>query len=155
LHREKLKARYAEFEPASRDRLVAGSLIPASWLIQAQRVRKMAYVEALQLFGRFDVLLAPAAPDYAPFIGSETVTINGSTVPTRASLGLLTQPLSCIGLPVCAAPLWPEPEGVNLPVGVQLIAAPWREDLCLAAAAVLERAGVARVRGQPSDRSLN
>jgi aspartyl-tRNA(Asn)/glutamyl-tRNA(Gln) amidotransferase subunit A len=127
--------------------LVAGSLIPASWLIQAQRVRKMAHAEALQLFDRFDVLLAAAAPDYAPLIGAETFTINGRTVPTRATLGVLTQPISCIGLPACAAPLWPEPEGINLPVGVQLIAAPWREDLCLAAAAVLERAGVSRVRG--------
>ncbi len=146
LHRDKLKARYAEFEPASRDRLVAGSLIPAAWLIQAQRVRKIAYAEALELFERFDVLLAPAAPDYAPLIGSETFTINGQTVPTRATLGVLTQPLSCIGLPVCAAPLWPEPDGVNLPIGVQLIAAPWREDLCLAAAAVLEGAGLAHAR---------
>jgi 1-carboxybiuret hydrolase len=146
LHREKLKARYADFEPASRDRLVAGSLIPGSWLIQAQRVRKMAYAEALQLFGRFDVLLAAATPDYAPLIGSETFTINGRTVPTRASLGVLTQPISCIGLPACAAPLWPDADGLNLPVGVQLIAAPWREDLCLAAAAVLERAGIARQR---------
>jgi aspartyl-tRNA(Asn)/glutamyl-tRNA(Gln) amidotransferase subunit A len=146
LHRDKLKARYADFEPASRDRLVAGSLIPAGWLIQAQRVRKLAYAEALQLFDRFDLLLAPAAPDYAPLIGSETFTINGQTVPTRATLGVLTQPISCIGLPVCAAPVWPEPHGVNLPIGVQLIAAPWREDLCLAAAAVLERAGVAHAR---------
>jgi aspartyl-tRNA(Asn)/glutamyl-tRNA(Gln) amidotransferase subunit A len=146
LHREKLKARYADFEPASRDRLVAGSLIPGSWLIQAQRVRKMAYAEALQLFERFDVLLAAATPDYAPLIGSESFTINGRTVPTRASLGVLTQPISCIGLPACAAPLWPDPDGINLPVGVQLIAAPWREDLCLAAAAVLERAGIARQR---------
>jgi aspartyl-tRNA(Asn)/glutamyl-tRNA(Gln) amidotransferase subunit A len=146
LHREKLKTRYAEFEPASRDRLVAGSLIPAAWLIQAQRVRKLAYAEALRLFEHFDVLLAPAAPDYAPLIGCETFTINGQTVPTRATLGVLTQPISCIGLPVCAAPLWPEPDGVNLPVGVQLIAAPWREDLCLAAAGALERAGVARSR---------
>jgi aspartyl-tRNA(Asn)/glutamyl-tRNA(Gln) amidotransferase subunit A len=146
LHREKLKARYADFEPASRDRLVAGSLIPASWLIHAQKVRKTVYAEALELFGRFDLLLAAAAPDYAPPIGSETFTINGQTVPTRATLGVLTQPISCIGLPACAAPLWPEPEGINLPLGVQLIAAPWREDLCLAAAAVLERAGVARGR---------
>ncbi len=151
LHREKLQARYAEFEPASRDRLVAGSLIPASWLIQAQRVRKMAHAEALELFGRFDVLLAAAAPDYAPLIGSESFTINDRTVPTRATLGVLTQPISCIGLPVCAAPLWPEGDGkgqpaVNMPMGVQLIAAPWREDLCLAAAAVLERAGIAGVR---------
>jgi len=143
LHREKLLTRYAEFEPASRDRLVAGSLIPASWLLEAQRVRKRAYLEALDLFGRFDLLLAAATPDYAPLIGSESFTVNGRTVPTRASLGVLTQPISCIGLPVCAAPLWPDP-GVNLPVGAQLIAAPWREDLCLAGAAVLERAGVAR-----------
>jgi aspartyl-tRNA(Asn)/glutamyl-tRNA(Gln) amidotransferase subunit A len=31
-------------------------------------------------------------------------------------------------------------------MGVQLIGAPWREDLCLAAARALERAGVAEVR---------
>jgi aspartyl-tRNA(Asn)/glutamyl-tRNA(Gln) amidotransferase subunit A len=153
LHREKLKARYAEFEPASRDRLVAGSLIPAAWLIQAQRVRKVAYAEALRLFDRFDVLLAPAAPDYAPLLGSDTFTLNGQTVPTRATLGILTQPISCIGLPACAAPLWPEPQGLNLPLGVQLIAAPWREDLCLAAAAVLERAGVAYARS-PSTKTV-
>ncbi len=144
LHREKLKTRYADFEPASRDRLVAGSLIPASWLIAAQRARRRAYAEALELFGRFDLLVAAAAPDYAPLIGSESFTINGHTVPTRATLGVLTQPISCIGLPVCAAPLWPDARGINLPLGVQLIAAPWREDLCLAAALVLERAGIAR-----------
>jgi 1-carboxybiuret hydrolase len=72
------------------------------------------------------------------------LTINGRSVPTRATLGILTQPISCIGLPACAAPLWPDDAGSGLPVGVQLIAAPWREDLCLAAAAQLERVGVAR-----------
>jgi aspartyl-tRNA(Asn)/glutamyl-tRNA(Gln) amidotransferase subunit A len=153
LHREKLKARYADFEPASRDRLVAGSLIPASWLIEAQRARKRAYAEALELFGRFDLLLAAAAPDYAPPIGSETFTINGHTVPTRATLGVLTQPISCIGLPACAAPLWPDPDGTKLPVGVQLIAAPWREDLCLAAAGALERAGIAYAQS-PSTKTV-
>ncbi len=147
LHRQKLKTRYAEFEPASRDRLVAGSLIPASWVIRAQQVRRRVYLEALELFGRFDVLIAPAAPDIAPQLGSETFTINGRTVPTRATLGILTQPISCIGLPACAAPLWPDVDAAGLPVGVQLIAAPWREDLCLAAAAQLERAGVARAGG--------
>jgi 1-carboxybiuret hydrolase len=156
LHLPKLQARYEEFEPASRDRLVAGSLIPAAWVIKAQQVRRQAYLEAMTLFSRFDLLLAPAAPDVAPPLGSETFSINGQTVPTRASLGVLTQPISCIGLPACAAPLWPgEGAGAgagagagepDLPIGVQLIAAPWREDLCLAAAAQLERAGVARVR---------
>jgi amidase/aspartyl-tRNA(Asn)/glutamyl-tRNA(Gln) amidotransferase subunit A len=54
---------------------------------------------------------------------------------------LLTQPVSFAGCPVVAAPMWPE--GSALPLGVQLIAAPWREDLCLRAARVLEQAGVA------------
>ena len=144
LHRQKLLTRYDEFEPASRDRLVAGSLIPATWVVRAQQARRQVYLEARELFSRFDVLLAPAAPDIAPELGSETFTINGRSVPTRATLGILTQPISCIGLPACAAPLWPDDAGSGLPVGVQLIAAPWREDLCLAAAAQLERAGVAR-----------
>ena len=146
LHREKLQTRYEEFEPASRDRLVAGSLIPATWVVSAQQARRRVYLEALALFSRFDLLLAPAAPDIAPELGSETFTMNGRSVPTRATLGILTQPISCIGLPACAAPLWPDDAGSGLPVGVQLIAAPWREDLCLAAAAQLERAGVARAR---------
>ena len=59
-------------------------------------------------------------------------------------MGLLTQPISFAGCPVVAAPLWPEGTG-GLPLGVQLIAAPWREDLCLRAAQVLQDAGVARL----------
>jgi 1-carboxybiuret hydrolase len=144
LHHQRLLTRYAEFEPASRDRLVAGTLVPASWVVRAQYIRRQVYAEALELFKRFDLLLAACSPVTAPLIGSDSVRINGQMMPTRASLGLLTQPISCIGLPVCAAPLWP---GVDaLPMGVQLIGAPWREDICLAAAATLERLGVAGVR---------
>jgi aspartyl-tRNA(Asn)/glutamyl-tRNA(Gln) amidotransferase subunit A len=146
LHREKLKTRYDAFEPASRDRLVAGSLIPASWVVAAQRVRRQAYADALKLFEHFDLLLAAAAPVCAPLIGTEHLEINGLSVPTRASLGLLTQPISCVGLPACAAPVWPDAGAGAMPIGVQLIAAPWREDLCLAAAARLEAAGVAVAR---------
>jgi 1-carboxybiuret hydrolase len=144
LHRQKLIKRYAEFEPASRDRLVAGSLVPAAWVVRAQYVRRQVYAEALRLFEKFDLLLAAAAPVTAPLIGSETIDINGRSMPTRASLGVLSQPISCIGLPACAAPIWP---GIDhLPMGVQLIGAPWREDICLAAAAALEQKGVAAVR---------
>jgi aspartyl-tRNA(Asn)/glutamyl-tRNA(Gln) amidotransferase subunit A len=146
LHRERLKTHYDAFEPASRDRLVAGSLIPASWVVAAQRVRRQAYADALKLFEHFDLLLAAAAPVCAPLIGTEHLEINGLSVPTRASLGLLTQPISCVGLPACAAPVWPDAGAGAMPIGVQLIAAPWREDLCLAAAARLEAAGVAVAR---------
>jgi len=147
LHGERLKTRYEEFEPQSRARLVAGSLIPAAWVVQAQRVRRQVYEEAMELFRHFDLLLAPATPVSAPLIGSESLELNGRSWPMRASLGLLTQPISFIGLPVCTAPLWPDGRGAGaMPLGVQLIAAPWREDVCLSAARALEQAGLALSR---------
>ena len=60
-------------------------------------------------------------------------------------MGLLTQPISFAGCPVVAAPLWPQ-AGNGLPVGVQLIAAPWREDLAMCAALVLEQSGIAHLK---------
>jgi Asp-tRNA(Asn)/Glu-tRNA(Gln) amidotransferase A subunit family amidase len=147
LHRPRLIQQYEDFGPASRSRLVAGGLIPASWVTQAQRVRQHTYREAMNLFERFDLLIAAAAPAVAPRVGQETLLINGRSIPTKAGLGVLTQPISCIGLPVCTVPVWPgegdSPAERALPVGVQLIGAPWREGLCFAAARTLEQAGIA------------
>ncbi len=142
LHLPDLKTRAQDFEPLSRDRFLAGALLPAAWLVQAQRVRRWYARQVAATFADVDVLIAPATPCAAPAIGTEWLEINGQRLPARASLGLLTQPVSCIGLPVCAVPVW----GVHasLPVGVQLIAAPWREDRVLAVAAALEAAGVIR-----------
>jgi 1-carboxybiuret hydrolase len=147
LHRPRLIQQYEDFAPASRNRLVAGSLIPAAWVVQAQRVRQQVYREAMELFKRFDLLIAAAAPVVAPRVGQETLVINDRSIPTKAGLGVLTQPISCIGLPVCTVPVWPgigDASERELPLGVQLIGAPWREDLCLGAARILEQAGVAR-----------
>ena len=58
----------------------------------------------------------------------------------RPNIGLFTQPISFIGLPVAAVPVWTP--GETLPIGVQIIAPPWREDLALRVARVLERDGV-------------
>jgi 1-carboxybiuret hydrolase len=150
LHRPCLIERYEDFGPASRARLVAGSLIPASWVVQAQRIRQQVYREAMDLFKRFDLLLAAAAPVVAPRVGQESLVINDRSIPTKAGLGVLTQPISCIGLPVCTVPVWPgndeRAHEKDLPLGVQLIGAPWREDLCLGAARALERAGIAQIR---------
>jgi 1-carboxybiuret hydrolase len=150
LHRPRLIESFADFGPASRSRLVAGGLIPASWVVQAQRVRRHAYSEALQMFERFDLVIAAAAPAVAPRVGQETLFINGRGIATKAGLGVLTQPISCIGLPVCTVPVWPGEGGSAaeraLPVGVQLIGAPWCENLCLAAASALEQARVAQIR---------
>jgi AtzE family amidohydrolase len=140
LHLNDLKTRAADFEPLSRDRFLAGALLPAAWVVQAQRVRRWYARQVAGSFADVDVLIAPATPCASPVIGTEWLEINGQRLPARASLGLLTQPVSCIGLPVCAVPVWGA--HARLPVGVQLIAAPWREDRVLAVAAALEAAGV-------------
>ncbi len=57
----------------------------------------------------------------------------------RANLGMYAQPIGFIGLPVLTAPVIKKGA---LPMGVQMIAAPWREDLLIRAAAWLEAEGV-------------
>ncbi|WP_028312108.1 AtzE family amidohydrolase [Derxia gummosa] len=146
LHRLHLRERYDDMEPLSRDRLAAGALLPAAWVQRAQRVRAQWRLRMLQAFERFDLLLAPATPIPAPRLPCETVVINGRTLPARPNIGLLTQPISCIGLPVVAAPV---ETGDTLPLGVQLIAAPWAEVTALRAARKLEQAGIALARAVP------
>jgi AtzE family amidohydrolase len=143
LHLADLRARPGDFDPANRDRLLAGALLPASVMIGAQRLRRWFQQRAAEVFARYDLLLAPATPCVAPFIGQPTMRIGGRDVLVRANLGLYTQPVSFIGLPVIAAPV--HLPGC-LPVAVQLIAAPWREDIAFRAAAALERAGVASAK---------
>jgi aspartyl-tRNA(Asn)/glutamyl-tRNA(Gln) amidotransferase subunit A len=84
-------------------------------------------------------VLAPATPCTAPAIGQRTFVLDGVELPVRANLGVYTQPISFIGLPVVAVPVPLQP----LPVGVQIIAAPWREDVALRIAHALEQAGIA------------
>ena len=62
---------------------------------------------------------------------------------TRPNLGLFTQPISFVGLPVAAVPIH---RPGRMPIGIQVIAAPWREDLCLRVAAA--RNG-RRIRSEP------
>lgn len=140
LHLDDLKRRPHDFEPLSRDRFLAGALLPAAWVMQAQRVRRWFALQVAASFADVDVLIAPATPCVAPAIGTEWLDIAGQRLPARASMGLLTQPVSCIGLPVCTVPVW----GAHprMPIGVQLIAAPWREDLTLRVAHALESMGV-------------
>ena len=138
LHRANLRARPGDFDPATRGRLLAGGLLPADALLQAQRLRRIAYEEALALFADYDLLLAPATPIPAPRLGEAETQIGGRLMPTRPNLGVLAQPISAIGLPVVTVPV----RGGALPLGVQLIARPWAEDLALAAAARLEAAGL-------------
>jgi len=140
LHLPTLRARRDDMEPLSRERFVSGAILPAAWYLKAQRVRAWYRERFLALFADADVLIAAATPCPATPIGTEWLDLPGQRVPLRPSMGLLAQPISCVGLPVVAAPV--APAGA-LPIGVQIIAAPWREDLCFRVAAALAASGAA------------
>ncbi|GAB3503802.1 AtzE family amidohydrolase [Curvibacter fontanus] len=142
LHLEDLRQRADDFEPVSVDRFIAGALQPAHWYLRAQRFRRAYRDRVNALLAQWDVLLCAATPVSATLLGQEFIEVNGQRHPTRPSMGLLTQPISFAGCPVVVVPMWPEGTR-GLPLGVQLIAAPWREDLALRAAAALQAAGVA------------
>jgi AtzE family amidohydrolase len=138
LHLDRLRTRAKDFDPAVRDRLLAGAMTPASMVVKAQKFRRWYRDEVVKLFGEVDAILAPATPCTAPLIGQQTFMFGDTELPVRANLGLYTQPISFIGLPVVAVPVPLAP----LPIAVQIIAAPWREDVALRLAYALEMQGV-------------
>jgi AtzE family amidohydrolase len=138
LHLDRLRQRPNDFDPAVRDRLLAGAMIPAPLVDRAQKFRRWYRARVLELFESVDAIIAPATPCVAPKLGQATFVLDGVELPVRANVGIHTQPISFIGLPVVAVPVPLEP----MPIGVQIIAAPWREDIALRIAYALERGGV-------------
>jgi aspartyl-tRNA(Asn)/glutamyl-tRNA(Gln) amidotransferase subunit A len=147
LHLDRLRKRPNDFDPAVRDRLIAGAMVPAPLVDRAQKFRRWYRAQFSEIFKSVDVLLAPATPCTAPKLGQVNFNLDDVELPVRANIGIHTQPISFIGLPVVAVPVPLEP----LPIGVQIIAAPWREDIALRVAHALERMGVVSA---PSPRGL-
>ncbi len=146
-HRAALETAAAGFDPATRDRLLAGLQLPAAVIADAHRFGAWFAGAMQRLWDEVDVLLAPAVPCVAPRIDAEHIVVDGQPVSARAHLGLFTQPLGLARCPVLAAPLR---RPGQLPLGVQLIAAPGREDRLFALAAQLEHDGLLGYSAPPS-----
>jgi aspartyl-tRNA(Asn)/glutamyl-tRNA(Gln) amidotransferase subunit A len=146
LHLDRLRERHADYDPDVRDRLIAGAMLPGTWYAKAQKFRRWFRDEVVALFGSVDAILAPATPVVAPRISEKTFVLDGVELPVRPNMGIYTQPISFIGLPVVAVPTW---TASGLPIGVQIITAPGREDIALRIARQLEKDGVcvSRVAG--------
>ena len=137
LHLDRLRKRPNDFDPAVRDRLIAGAMVPAALVDRAQKFRRWYRAQFLNIFKSVDLLIAPATPCVAPKLGQVNFTLDGVELLVRPNIGIHTQPISFIGLPVVAVPVPLQP----MPIGVQIIAAPWREDIALRIAYTLERMG--------------
>ncbi len=146
LHAARLRRQAADYDPATRDRLIAGALMPAGWYVRAQRFRSVFRTEIAEAFADCDVLVAAATPYPATAIGQRTIVIDGVEMEIRPNVGVFTQPITLAGVPVVTVPI--VADGA-LPLGVQLIGRPGSESMLLAVAEDLERRGVAGAGAVP------
>jgi AtzE family amidohydrolase len=139
LHAGRLREHGPAYDPATRDRLVAGALVPAEWYVRAQRLRTFFRTEVEASFAAHDVFIAAATPFPATPIGALSLLIDGVETDIRATIGAYTQPITFAGVPAITVPVVRHGE---LPAGVQLIGRPNSEPLLIALAEELERRGV-------------
>jgi aspartyl-tRNA(Asn)/glutamyl-tRNA(Gln) amidotransferase subunit A len=95
-----------------------------------------------RLFERVDLLLTPSGRTTAPR------RADSETVATTAGFTQLTQPISLAALPAVSVPCGLSDDG--LPVGVQLVAAPWADAVALRAAIDYQSATDHHLRRAPA-----
>ena len=118
--------RHAEaYRPRIRAGIELGQCIPADVYLRAQRIRRQARVEMAPLLARYDALVMPSALGPAP---------ERSTTGDAGFNG----PWTGLGVPTVSLPTGLAPDG--LPLGTQLIGAPFGEARLLGAARWAEAA---------------
>lgn len=141
LHLPNLRAQPLDYDPATRDRLMAGAMLPVASYLQAQKIRAWFQAYLAGIFKDYDLLIAPAVGNEAPQIDHPIVYVNGQPAPARVHLGIYTQPFSMSKCPILSIPIQRKEK---LPVGLQLIAQPYQEELLFAIGAVLKQKGLAK-----------
>jgi aspartyl-tRNA(Asn)/glutamyl-tRNA(Gln) amidotransferase subunit A len=138
VHFDWMRERPQDYGPQIRMRLSQSLAIPAPIYLRALQIRATMLKTFLdETFATADILIAPAMP-FLPPLSSE-VDIGASAKMNAVVSGLtsFTRPFSFLGLPVVTLPVAASPEG--LPIAMQIIARPWREDLAASVARRLEQ----------------
>src|SRR5216683_5866064 len=77
LHLPRLRTRPQDFDPDTRERFMAGALLPGAWYVKAQRFRRHYRAQVQKLFEEVDIILAPATPCTAPKLGQVMMKLGG------------------------------------------------------------------------------
>lgn len=121
--------------PSVKTRIEAGETVSTAAMVEAWETADLAKSRMLQWFKAYDVLICPVAATPA----GEIDRAPGG--PGPGSGWSYTGAFNTTGWPVTVVRCGTSTDGRKLPIGVQVVAAPWREDITLAVAAHLERAG--------------
>jgi aspartyl-tRNA(Asn)/glutamyl-tRNA(Gln) amidotransferase subunit A len=144
-HHERLASRPELFGEDIRQRLETGAAFSSTEYILARRTQTVLRRQFSHFFEQYDLLLTPATAVPAPLIEGPDA-IEQARLLTR-----FTAPFNLTGLPAISLPCGFTDGG--LPVGLQIVAAPWAEARLLRAAYTYEQAAEwqDRVPSLPSD----
>jgi Asp-tRNA(Asn)/Glu-tRNA(Gln) amidotransferase A subunit family amidase len=130
-HEAELSALLKQFDQwAAADPPHTGDSLLDTW-VQRDVVRMQIFEQMRE----FPILLCPAAAIPAFRHGERTWTIDGQTV-NYLDAWSYTEWFNLLGMPGVVVPAGQSDEG--LPIGVQVVAKPWEEELALEVAAVIE-----------------
>lgn len=145
-HEPFLRDRWAEYGPDVLYRVLGGQFVLGHHYAKAMKAQRLIQEEYAQVLQRVDVIVTPTTPLCAPRIDAAYVEHCGERHRVRGpGSGLVsrnTSPLNATGHPAITVPCGLNGDG--LPIGLQLIAAGFREDLLFRAAAAYEAVSPSR-----------
>jgi aspartyl-tRNA(Asn)/glutamyl-tRNA(Gln) amidotransferase subunit A len=136
IHYDRLRQAPELFQPETLDRIRTAGQVQAYEYARALRQLTTVRAGADDRFtsAAIDLMLTPTVPILAPPAGVRDTDLGGGWTQPRDALLAHNSPFSVLGLPALSIPIAAGP----LPVGVQLVARPGRDEELLAAAAALE-----------------
>ena len=121
------------------DNVRLGMTIPATRYIQALRVRSKTVGDMQRIFSEIDLLVVPATMVDAHPIAAEEVAVGGGrTVDVRSAMTRYTRFFNLTGNPVLCLPCGFSSR--KLPIGMQMVAAPFQEKRLLAIGSAYQKA---------------
>lgn len=137
IHREWLARRADDYHPVVRARLERGRSIQADAYVRAQRVRRWLVRQLDSLLANVDALLLPVSPILPYALGARSVLVDGKDEDVAQAVTRYTPLASVTGRPALALPCGFSADG--LPIGLQLVGHPGREEQLFSIGAAYER----------------
>ena len=137
-HRKWLRERPQDYDFATRRRLMAASLIPATAYAKLARFRTLMRRDVMGQLARYDVIVTPAQAAGAPPIATETgLTSKQAVMSQFFGLRSHRSPFNLSGVPAMALPIGFTAAG--LPLSLQIAGRPFAENTLFAVGDVYQR----------------
>lgn len=128
-----------DVEPWTWSRAAYGQRIPPEAVLAEARLKQANAARMTRWWDDFDLLITPTAPFAAPPLEFLAASVDIATMVERVRLlGCFRLLANHAGLPAVSLPTHVAPSG--LPLGVQLVAGPYRDDVVFQVAGQLEQA---------------